>query len=140
MQSRVISGPRLKCVINGRVFGIVTSFRYEIRSSHAPAQGLDQNTVQEWIPTTYRVSGQVGVLRLHGTGGLEGAGVVAFSDDVLRQKYLTIELVDRVTERTVFSAINSVVSAQSWQVAAKGLLTGSFAFEAENQTNNEAAP
>lgn len=140
MQTKVLSGPHVKCVVNGRTLGIVTSFQYSIRTPHRPAQGLDQTTVQEWIPTTYLVMGQVGIVRVRGDGGLEGAGLAAFSADLLRQKYLQIDLVDRLTERVLFSAINAVVTGQAWQVEARDVVRGQFTFEAQDQSNNEAAP
>lgn len=138
MQEKVISGATLKCYINGDFLGIVTGFRYTVRTSHIGLRGIDSNTVQEFAPSTYMVMGQAEVVRLRGSGGLEGAGIVSFSDTILLEKYLRIDLLDRVTDKVVFSAINAVVMEQNWQTAPKDLMRGSFAFEAADFTNEAA--
>jgi hypothetical protein len=138
-QSKVISAPHLKCYINGKLLGIVTGFRYSVRTGRRGARGIDQNTVQEWIPTTYDVSGQVEIVRQRGTGGLEGPGIVAFSDTILLEKYIKIDLLDRVTDKIVFSAINAVVMEQNWVVGLKNHMVGTFTFEAQDQ-ENESRP
>lgn len=135
MQEKIISGPSLKCYINGDLLGIVTNFRFTVRTSHIPLRGIDVNTVQEFAPSTYTVLGSIEVVRTRGSGGLEGAGIVPFSDTILLEKYLRIDLLDRVTDKVVFSAINGVVTEQSWQTGPKSLMTGAFSFEATDFTN-----
>lgn len=138
MISQTLTAPLLKCFVNGKLLGIVTGIEWTVSSGRKPVSGIDQTTVQEWVPTTYTVSGRVSVIRAIGTGGLEGIGLVGFSDTTLLEKYLKIDLIDRSTDKVVFSAVNAVISSQNWSVSPKQVVTGSFSFEA-TQYVNEAA-
>ena len=54
------------------------------------------------------------------------------------EKYIRIDILDRVTDKLVFSAINAVVTEQTWQATAKQHMIGSFSFEAQDYTNEAA--
>lgn len=129
-QSLVIAHPHIKCYINGQLLGYVTSVAWQQMLGHKDARGIDIPTVQEFIPTTYGVRGTFGVYRARSGGGLEGAAIAPFSDQLPMEKYITIELIDRVSGNTIARFVNAVVDGQSWQANPKGLLEGSFSFRA----------
>lgn len=135
MISQVLAGAHLKVMVNGRLLGWASSFAPRIRTAYRPAVGIDQSTVQEFIPGTYSVGGTMEVYRGRLQGGLEGLGMVAFARDMLRQKYCRIELVDRGTGTTVFRFENCVVTEQAWRVTPKGLVIGSIQFEGTEYSN-----
>ena len=97
----VIQGAAVKCYVNGVLLGYVTAAAWNTLTRYGEAAEIDSNVVKEYMPGSYRVGGSFGILRGRSTGGLEGAGMVAFAEGMLRQKYLSIDLVDRVTGEVV---------------------------------------
>jgi hypothetical protein len=47
---------------------------------------------------------------------------------MLQQKYLTIELQDRISQDIVYRALQCEVDQQQWQINQKGLVVGTFNF------------
>ncbi len=138
MIAQTLHGPQLKCYVNGKLLGIVTSIEFNVARGFAERSGIDQNTVAEFIPGNVMIAGRISVVRIRGSGGLEGLGLVAFPDKMLLEKYNKIDLIDRSTDKVVFSAINAVITDQSWSVGAKQLMAGSISFRAANYTNEAA--
>ncbi len=68
--------------------------------------------------------------RVRYDGGLEGKGIAASQKDILSEKYIGIVVVDRVTDSVVFQCDRVAVTSQKWSVKSKGILEGSFSFEA----------
>jgi len=125
--SAVIAGHHVKCYINGVLLGYITGMpAWTIDTEYRPALEIDSNIPRELMPGQFRVTGTFTILRGRDTGGLEGAGMVATAKDMLLQKYLNIELVDRLTDQTIFRATQCQVTRQSWTTAPKQLVTGTF--------------
>lgn len=138
-RSRLLTSAQVLVYINGKPFAWATSFRWESATPRKAIYGLDSGEPYELAPTTTKVHGSVGLLRLSASGGLEGAGVVAQYHDIPREKYFTLTLVDRTTDTIIFTAGHCAVQSQSWDIPAKGRVTGSMTFEALDW-NNEAKP
>jgi hypothetical protein len=136
--NRVMRGADLKLYVNGRFFGNVTGISFVITSNHREAMGLDSNIPFELMPTTYTITGNMSLYRLHGDGGLEGQGLMAPSQLIPQEKYVSMTLVDRTTDKLVFRADQCKFLNQSWQAQVKSLVTGSASFKAIN-FRNEAA-
>lgn len=134
MQPILVAGAHLKCYINGRLFGTVTAMGFNVITAHEKRREIDNPETVEHVPTIFDLQGTFGLLRAR-DGGLEGQGIVPFGREIPRAKYLTIELLDRITGQIIFRATEAVVTAQQWQVQAKGLMTGSFTFEASGFSN-----
>lgn len=127
MFSPIVAGHHVKCFINGILLGYVTGMpQWVIDTEYRETREIDSNTSVELIPGPFRVSGAFTVLRGRSTGGLEGAGIAATAEKMLLQKYLTIELIDRLTDQTIFRATRCQVTKQSWTTAPKQLVTGTF--------------
>ena len=77
-------------------------------------------------PATYGVSANFAVISSRVLLGLEGAGITVYADALPRQKYTTITILDRITDKIVFQTERSVVETQSWSVQPKGVVTGQF--------------
>jgi len=127
--SSVIAGCHLKCLINGQVFGYVSGVpQLNVDSPYRQVQEIDSNITKELIPTQTTISGTLQVLRGRSTGGLEGAGMAASGRDALLQKYIDIQLVDRVTDEVVFWAIKCQITRQTWAITPKQLVVGQISF------------
>lgn len=123
----IIAGHHVKCYVNGRLLGYITGMpQWTIDTDYRPALEIDSNVPRELMPGQFRVAGAFSILRGRDTGGLEGAGMVASGQKMLLQKYLTIELVDRLTDQTIFRATKCQVTRQAWTAAPKQLVTGTF--------------
>jgi hypothetical protein len=85
----------------------------------------------------YTVNGTIQILRGRLTGGAEGAGMVASAENMLLQKYLTIEIQDNITKDLVFRALNCQITQQSWRIDPKGIVTGMLSFEGTNFKNED---
>lgn len=130
MQPSTIAAPHLKCFIDGRLAGFVVGFNYSIDSSHRTINAIDEVRAQEHAAASYGVSANFAVISSRALLGLEGAGITVYADALPRQKYLTITIVDRITDKIVFQAESAVVENQSWSVQPKGLVTGQFSIKA----------
>jgi len=133
-----LHGASVALSLNGQRVGYVTSFSWNVDYGKRGIYGIDSPLPQELAPGVQRVSGTVGVVRIGGSGGAEGGGLVAPQQGVapgevsavMGEKYIHILLTDRQSGKTVFEAERATVTAQSWSVAAKGAMTGSLSFEA----------
>jgi hypothetical protein len=133
--AQVIVGAGLKCSINGVSVGESTSFEFISETPKREIRGLDCPDPYEIAHTTTKVRGTIGLYRLSRRGGLEGYGIVSNFHNMHREKYVTITLVDRRTDQTVFQCIDAVITSQSWRASARGIMTGSFTFEGISWVN-----
>jgi hypothetical protein len=130
MQPQIVAAPHLKCYINNTLAGYVTGFSYTINTQHRSIEAIDNVQTQELAVSNYNIQASFSVISSRVLLGLEGAGVAVYADQLPRHKYLDIVLLDRVSERIVFQAINAVIETQSWTAQAKGLMTGQFTVKA----------
>lgn len=134
-RSRVLASSSVVVYVNGKLFGHCASFSF---SSHTPRKaiyGLDSTEPYELAPTTTRVSASMQVYRLVGDAGAEGAGITAPYDDLPKEKYFTVMLVDRGSDSTLFRADYCSLTSQSWSIPSRGIVTGSLDIEAINWSN-----
>lgn len=134
-RAMTIVGAQVLCYINGVRFGRVTNFIWRSMTPRKAIYGLDSVDPTELAPTVTRCSGTIGMIRTTGDGGAEGAGMAAPFEDLPREKYFTVQLVDRATDRVLFQAQKCSVISQSWTVAMKTSVIGSIEFEAIDWSN-----
>lgn len=133
--SRILVAAQIVVYVNGRAYAQVTSFRWNSMTPKKAIYGLDSGEPFELAPTTTKIGGEMGLLRLMGDGGLEGAGVTALFPDLPREKYFTMTLRDMASDTQIFRAENSTCISQAWDVPAKGMVTGRMSFEALDWDN-----
>lgn len=126
--SVTLTGAALKLYINGTPFGVATGIQYTSSQGRKTIGGLDQLTPIEIAPGVDRITGQITCVRKRLDGGLEGRGVASRAEDRLLEKYISIVLVDRLTDRIVFRCDNAVIDNQTWNVQAKGIVEITFNF------------
>jgi hypothetical protein len=91
---------------------------------------IDIPWAQELAATTVTTTGSFRLLRLAQDGGAQGAQAVANQRNVSSEKYVTILVIDRATNTTLFQTDNAQITNETWQVDARGRLEGSITFEA----------
>lgn len=120
-----LNGARIVCYINGRLFGLVTSFSWTSSTPRKKVHVVDVPHPVELMATTTEISWQMGVMRLMGDGGMQGNGIVANQTNIIKEKYFTIMLVERLSNLPVFQADMCQTDGEQWSITAKGLMSGS---------------
>lgn len=134
-QSNLMVGAKVVMYINGKPFAKVTGFSWSSSTMRRPLYGIDSSQPYELVPTVTRVAGNVSLLRGIADGGLEGAGVTPNFAFLTREKYFSVTLVERTTDTVLFHATNCSATSQSWDVPARGYVTGQMQFEALTWNN-----
>lgn len=129
MSNRVIPVAELVLYINGAPFGIVTAFSWQSNTPRKSIRCIDIAEPIELAVGPVSVSGNMAVVRLHGTT-LESMGVKAQLEDQSREKYISILVIDRATQMPIFKADSATITSQQWQAAARGIVQGNITFEA----------
>lgn len=131
----VLAGHNLVCVINGRVVGRVTSFRWTRRTTVRRLQGVDQLVASELIRGPVAVSGTIGLLRTRRDGGAEGVGLIPPVDDLTREQYVSLMLRDRLTDTVVARVDQALVESDGWSGDVREVLRAQVAFEGISVVN-----
>jgi len=134
-RAKVITGAAVICYVNGGLFGRVTDFSWRSATPRKANYGLDSVDPHELAPTTTKISGSLRLLRTVADAGAEGAGMAANYEDLPREKYFTLQLVDRATDIVIFQAQYCSTTMQAWNVPTKGTVTGTLEFEAISWSN-----
>lgn len=132
---RLITAARILVFINNRLYGRCGGISWQSVTPKKAARSVDIPYVQEYMPTTFEVTGSMTVYRMIGDGGTEGAGIQAAQIDISREKYFTMILVERSTDTAILQIDNATVQSQSWSVSAKGVLMGQIGFSGIISTN-----
>lgn len=130
MGVRVVVSAGVVLWVNGIVLGRTTSFAWTIDTPDRPVRTIDRLTPAELVPVGATVSGTIGVVRTAQDAGAEGAGLTVPIPDLPRGRYVTLQLVELKSDRTIFRADRARITRQAWSAAAKGVLTGNLAFSA----------
>lgn len=126
--SKVISGANAKLYINNKLFGLATAFSIDVDASRSALYGIDQMQAFELAPEKFSVNGQIQYIKRRMDGGLTGRGFIAPLDRLSLEKYISITLVDRLTDKIIFKVSEAAVSKYSLSGEARSILRGSFIF------------
>lgn len=137
--TRLVQSASVLCMVNGRPYGVVTAFQWNSTTPKKEFYGLDSVDPFEIGATITKITGTISVYRTNGDGGAEGWGLATTYDDLSREKYFSLMLVDRATDRVLFQADYCSVTSQAWNVPPKGVITGQIQFTALTW-NNEVRP
>lgn len=136
--SRVVTGAKLLCYINGSVHGQVTKFSFEAMSQKKEIRTVDVLHPLELAPGQTTVRGTIRLVRLMGDSGAQGAGLLAQQAFASREKYFTLLVTERLTDMPYFKADFCSGISETWDVdAGRGIAMGTLEFEAIIY-NNEA--
>jgi len=128
--------------LNGKTVGLATSFSWTVDYGKRALYGIDQPQPQEFTPGVQRVSGTIGLVRVRGSGGAEGLGLVGPqwgtnnpSSGVLVERYIHLLLLDRTDGSVIFECERATITSQSWTAGAKDIIRGTLNFEGFFSTN-----
>lgn len=134
-KSHLITGAKVLLYVNGEPYGKVMRFSFSIETPRKSFYTIDDPSPAELGQTTTRVSGSIGVYRIHADGGAEGSGFVAPIPDLTKERYFSIVLLERTTDTVIFRADNCMLLSQSWDVPIRGFVTGALNFQALSWSN-----
>ncbi len=128
MRNKLVVGAGVKCYLNGVDLGIVIGINWSVTTQREEEHGLDTLHPFEASPMATSTNGTIQVYRVRDDDGLEGYHLVRAMENIELDQYFTIELKDRVSGVTYLKVNHASITAQSWSVGAKGVLTGQFSF------------
>lgn len=121
--------------LNGKPYGRVIHFQWNSSTARKAQYGLDCMEPFELQPTITRCTGRIGIVRTIADAGIEGAAMAARYEELPREKYFTVQLVEKASDTVLFDATYCSVSQQSWSAPEKGKVTGEVEFEALDWSN-----
>ena|ERR1022692_1556713 len=137
--SPLIVAPSVAIYINSKMFGLVHSFDWISSTPRKKIHSIDVLSALELAPTGADVSFSMGIYRLRGGGGIEGANLTVPLPDLAQENYFSCVLLDIVTKFIVFQALECSVEAQSWSVVTKQFLMGNISCSAKSWNNETVA-
>jgi hypothetical protein len=138
-RAKVIVGAGVILYVNGKPYGRVSAFSFSSSTSRKSQYGLDSLEPFELSPTVTKISGQISLYRTIGDAGAEGASMTVSYEELPREKYFSVQLVERLSDTTIFDARYCSLESQTWSVSQHGIMTGQIEFEALD-FNNELRP
>ncbi len=118
--TKSLKGPDLKVYINGR--------------QEIPC--IDRSTPIELPSGMCTIKGTMEIMRFRNSGGLQGVGIAAPEDRILLERYFSLTVVDRVSDKVILQIDEASVTEESWQTGAKGMVSGTFSFQGRQWTND----
>jgi hypothetical protein len=129
-RSPILTGAQVVLFVNGEMYGKVHSFHWNVETPRRDIRGVDSIIPFELAIATSKVAGTMSIYRLSRDGGAEGAGMIAPTDALSREKYFTMVLIDISSGFVVFQADHCSVDSQIWMADAKGIITGQVSWSA----------
>lgn len=134
-----IAGAQINVYLNGSRLNQVTSFSLHSSEHRREVYAVDQNEPYELIPTQSRVQGTLHLYRILNDGGAQGLGMSGGIDNMVNERYFTLLVTDRNSDSVIFQASECALNDESWDMSARGVVTGVVDFTAITW-NNEAIP
>jgi hypothetical protein len=133
--SILLSAAQVALYINGNQFGRVNGFTYSVDTPRKRLATVDSLIPFELATGQTHITGNMTIYRTALDGAAEGPGMVAPIDELPREKYFSIVLVDLTTQVVIFQADFCSVEQQSWSINSKGLVMGTVAWSALSYQN-----
>ena len=122
----LIAAPQTAVYINSQMFGLAYSFDWNSSTPRKRVKSIDILQSLELAPTGSDVSFTLGMYRLRGGGGIEGANITVPLPDLAQENYFSVLLLDIITKNVIFQATSCSVESQNWGVAVKQFMQGSI--------------
>lgn len=134
-RARVIVAANVIVYINNLQYGRVRAFTFTSSTPRDAINGIDSLDPFELAPTSTRITAKMSLYRTLGDGGAEGAGLTTDYDNLAKEKYFSVSLVERGSDTVIFRADYCSVNSQSWDISSREMMTGMVEFEALNWSN-----
>lgn len=131
MEQVLQAGASVRLIINGITLGFATGLSFTRSTASKYIYGIDSPYAQEIVNTTYSVGGTLTGVRVRASGGLDGFGIMDLStlQSYFNQKYCTLEIVDRSSNKTMYTIQKVVFDQDSWTIQARSIITFSGNFK-----------
>lgn len=131
MQQLLQHGAGVRLIINGVIIGFATGINFTRSTSAKFIYEIDNPYPKEIAKTAYSVQGTLTGLRIRDSGGLDGVGIMDESNAnaYFNSKYCVLEIVDRVTNKNMFTIQKVLFDQDSWSIQAKQLVSFSASFK-----------
>ena len=126
-RSRLITGAQVVVYVNGSMLGRVASIGIMNSTPRKELHTIDTLEPMELMPQSVSGHGQMQIYRLHQDGGIQALGMAAVWEDVSREKYFSILVLDRATDTTLFRADKCSTISENWTFN-RGHIMGDVAF------------
>lgn len=134
MSNKLITGTEVICHINNSPFALCANIAFNSETPRKNIYSIDSLQPVELLQGPTQCGGTLQVYRLKRSGGIEGAGLSAHFNDLIKEKYFSILLIDRSTDSVLFRADSCSVISQSWNVG-RNYVLGTISFSALNWSN-----
>lgn len=131
-------GARSKLYINGVLYGVATNFSYQISYGRKAISGIDVPVPLELGATTIEITGSINILKVAGDQGIQGYGLGPQQQNFSLEQYVTILMLDRTTNNSVFRTNQAQVLSESWDMPVKGMVTGTVNFKCITSENESS--
>lgn len=128
---RLQTGAGVRIIGNGITIGFCTNLSFTRQQNVKVINEIDNPYPRELAPTTYMVSGNLAGFRAANMGGLDGATLMNISTvrDFFYQKYVQLQVVDRVSDKVIYTIQNVMFDSDSWNIGTKSVITFSASFK-----------
>lgn len=117
----------------------MSSVEFTSVTPRKPLHTIDQLFAAELVPLSFQVAGNIGLYRTVGDGGGQGAGLVARLQDIPKEMYCTLLLVERKSDLVLFESTLCHTTSEGWSVPNKGIVTGHLQFTGISWSNEYSA-
>lgn len=141
MQPLIQTASSVRLSINGKVVGFCTSLAFSRSTATKYIYEIDNPIPKEIMPTTYSIQGSMTGIRLRGAGGLDAPQIMDISSvaKYFTQKYITIEVIDRVSSKVIYTIQKCMFDTDSWNISVKNVITFSGNFKGTFVSSDEAS-
>lgn len=120
-RARILTGARAKVLVNGQLVGLFSQCTWSIRQGKDPAFILGRYNPAEIVPTTQEpVQISLSGYRVVDAGPYKVANATLLKN-LLNEEDFAIAILDRQTNKTIFTAVGCRVQGWSSGVAARGV-------------------
>lgn len=141
----VFSAARAIVVINSETFGVVTSCNWSINYGVKEIREIDRVVARELAPSTYSVKFSLQGVKVMASN-FDESGIVAAPGFNYLMPYISLAIVDRLTNLPLVNIEAGTVEELSYETSAKGIMTfnmsgmGFLAANDQSQLDQDSNP
>ena len=131
MSNQVLTGQGVVIYVNKSMVGFATGIEYTRRTNVEYIYEIDSPFAAEVAPKgPYSVTGTLTGLRMKGSGGLDGSGIMDVSNvaNFFTQKYVTLEIRDRTTDQAICFINRCLFDQDGFKAEVRSQMTFSATF------------
>ena len=124
-----LRGVDIKIYIAGKLYPPAQSINYTINYGEQEIYGIDCVVPQEIVTTKISINGTIRGIAIKGQGGLQYYEARPKFIDILKDKYISLRIKDRNRDIDILWIPQIKVTAEQFEVDAKGVARLSFNFK-----------